>query len=70
MVILAKVELSQCLLTIDLHVTIEPIKYPDTFHDFATRLQFILYVGLNYQQERLYDFFQFLDLPLHLVAKY
>ncbi len=26
------------------------MKYPDTFHDFATRLQFIVYV--NYEQER------------------
>ncbi len=33
MVILAKVELIQGLLAIDLHVTFEPIKYPHTFHD-------------------------------------
>ncbi len=33
MVILAKVELIQGLLTIDLHKTFEAIKYPDTFHD-------------------------------------
>ncbi len=33
MVILAKVELIKDLLTIDLHVTFEPIKYPDTLHD-------------------------------------
>ncbi len=29
---------------------------------FATRLQFIVYV--NYEQERYYDFFQFVDMPL------
>ncbi len=33
MVILAKVELIQGLLAIDLHVTFVPIQYPDTFHD-------------------------------------
>ncbi len=30
---------------------------------FATKLQFIVYVALNYQQER-YDFFQFLGMSL------
>ncbi len=50
MVILAKVELIQGLLAIDLHVTFEPIKYPDTFHDLLQDLQFIVYV--NYEQER------------------
>ncbi len=37
---------------------------------FTTWLQFIVYVGLNYQQERWYDFFQFLDMSLPPGRKY
>ncbi len=48
MVILAKVELIQGLYSPDLHVTFEPIKYPDTFHDLLPDM----------------IFFQFLDMPL------
>ncbi len=61
MVILAKVELIQGLLAIDLHVTFEPVPWYISW--FATRLQFIMYV--NYEHEQwYYDFFQFLDMLL------